>query len=137
MRRKAEGIIFEFAGNSGSDMTTPQRGRLHCDFCEDWYKSPHIEVCINGFTVCPSCIQAGPAALAAKARRIAGDKDWVARVYGPMDQESLVCMIHGYRRLASVIRGFRSFENLSGGKVALGVAAVLQAPAGRRKRKAA
>ena len=130
-------IIFEFAGNSGSSMTDLRQGKLHCDICRGWFKSPHVEVCLHGFTICPSCIKAGPAALATKATRIAGDKTWIVRVWGSMDQESLENFIRGYHNLATGLRGIRSFEDLPGGKMALGVAEVLQAPAAGRKRRAA
>ncbi len=139
MGRKAKQIIFEFAGNSGSSMTDLRRGKLHCDICEGWFKSPHVEVCLHGFTICPSCIKAGPAALATKATRIAGDKDWIRRVWDlkDVDQEDLESYALGYRNLALGLRGIRFFEDLPGGKMALGVAVVLQAPAAGRKGKAA
>ncbi len=141
MGRKVEGIRFEFAGNNGSDMTTPRRGRIHCDICEESYKSPHIEVCLSGFTICPSCIKAGPAAVAAEAKRFAGDKDRIVRTWGYSNsnpvQEDIACMASGYRSLASKLRGLRSFEDLPGGKIALGVAEILKSSAARRKGKAA
>ncbi len=137
MGRKAKEIIFQFTGNSDCDMTTLRRGKLHCDICVGWYKSPHVEVCLHGFTICPSCIKAGPAALATKATRIAGDKDWIWRVWDLKDQEGLESFTRAYRELAERLRGIRSFEDLPGGKMALGVAGVLQAPAAGRKRRAA
>lgn len=132
--------VFEFAGNSGSSMSDLRRGKLHCDICEEWFKSPHVEVYLDGcFTLCPSCIKAGPAALATKAMRIAGDKDWIRRVWGLKEEEleDLESYANGYRNLALGLRGVRSFEDLPGGKMALGVAEVLQAPAAGRKRRAA
>lgn len=133
-------------GNYRDDVIPDRWGRVHCDICGARFKLPPVSAMLEEFLVCHTCIQAGPAAVATEAERIAGDKDRIMRRWeytdSPRDraetmQEDIESMASGYRSLAAGLRGLRSFEDLPGGKIALGVAEVLQASAGRRKRKAA
>ncbi len=142
--KKSKGLRFMFDGDFSPEIDEAplQRGTLQCDFCGTRFKSPHIEVSIDGFTIGPACILSGPAAVATEAKQIAEDPDRVARIWGydltkPNDRSDTSSMAKLYRSLASALRGVHSFEDLPGGKMALGVAEVLQAPADRRKRKAA
>ena len=142
-KKEQKGIRFKFRGDYEIDDPLDQKGRVQCDICAERFASPDLEVDLDGFTICPVCLQAGPAAVTAMAKRIAGDKEWIARGWGytnlgsPLTQKDVASMAKLYRKLVAGLRGIRSFEDLPGGKMALGVAEILQAPAAGRKRRAA
>lgn len=136
MKKKLE-IKFEFTGDFHSDFVPDRYGRIECGFCGARYKSPCVGVVLYEFTICPSCIQKGLPAIAAEAERISKDKGWISQKWGEKDPEFLESMADGYRELHLGLRGLRSFEELPGGKVALGVAGALKLEDRGRKGKAA
>jgi hypothetical protein len=84
---------------------------------------PEVATTLGGFFICPSCVLSGPAAVAAEAKRTAGDKDrramWLCD--DPADTESIAkeCLA-----LASGLRRVKSFYEIRGGMVALTIASV-------------
>ena len=138
--KKAKETRFEFSGNYHSELDL-SCGKVKCDICEQRSKYIHVAIVLDDFLICPACLQSGPAAVAAELERIAGDKDHITRQWGysdsSLDRVNISDMCRGYRKLAKLLRGLDSFEDLPGGKIALGVAEVLQAPAAGRKRRAA
>ncbi len=141
--KKVKGIRFEFSGNYHSDMVPDRWGRIRCDICGARNRSTGVNVVLDDFLICPACICTGPAAVAAEAKRIAGDKDRIAEIWdyaesdNDLEKDFFQSMSRGYRGMAMALRGVHSFEELPGGKIALGVAGEMRAPVGRKKGKAA
>jgi len=136
MKKKA-GIKFEFTGDFHSNDVPDRRGMIGCSFCGARYKLPCVGVNLYDFQICPSCIQSGLPAIAAEVGRIAGDKGRIARIWREKDPEFLESMAGAYRELYLGLRGYRSFEELPSGKVALVVAGALRPEDRGRKGKAA
>jgi len=136
MKKKA-GVRFEFAGDFHSSFNPDSKGRIKCDFCGEWYKASGVCVVLYEFTICPSCIQTGPHAIAAEADRMSKDKARIARQWGEKAPDFSESMAQEYHKLHQALQGIRSFGELTGGKVALGVAGALKRKDRGRKGRAA
>lgn len=138
--RKA-GLVFE--GNYDSDVILDRWGKVKCDVCDERFKSINVEIVIDDFLICPACIQSGPAAVATKMVRFAGDEDRIARTWGytksNLDQENIKGMARAYRKTAAAIRSLGSFKDLPrdspGGNVVLAISwkSVKKAPISNRR----
>lgn len=114
--KKTEMPQFEFQGNYDADLVLDRWGKVKCDICGRRFKSVNVKIIINDFLFCPTCIQTGPAAVAAAVELLAVDKNWIARTWGyttsRLDQENIAGMARAYRKLASALRGLDSFKDL-------------------------
>jgi hypothetical protein len=114
---KNEELRFSFG--SGEDLAD-SNGRAECDICCAGFEVPEVEITIRGFIICPSCIQAGPQAVAAEAKISARDKYRIAnRCEDPVDQRD---QKKKYLIVAKQLRCFDSFMDLPGGYVAIAIA---------------
>lgn len=125
-KEKREKIRFRFASDDGLHLQ--RGGKFQCNLCDHYFVVPGIDVTLYWFTICPSCILSGPAAVVAEAKRFAEDKDRIKRIWeitdsgtGPQDATDLAGQ---YRGLALRLRGIGSFEEIPGGAVAVAIAGV-------------
>ena len=122
MTKKAERQEVQFAFDDGSCLGAV-RGKTRCGICTGRFTMPEVATTLGGFLICPSCVLSGPAAVAAEAKRTAGDKDrsamWLCE--DPADTRSIAkeCLA-----LASELRRVKSLYEIRGGEVAQAIAAV-------------
>jgi hypothetical protein len=122
MAKRAERQEVEFAFDDGS-CSGAARGKTRCGICTGRFTMPEVATTLGEFLICPSCVLSGPAAVAAEAKRTAGDKDRSAmwECEDPADTRSIAkeCLA-----LASRLRRVKSFYEIRGGMVALAIAGV-------------
>lgn len=138
IKETREKFRFEFA--SEEELNLKAGGKFQCNLCCHYFVVPGVDVTLYYFTLCPSCILSGPAAVAAEAKRFAADKDRIWRIWefadswsGPQDAKDLAGQ---YRSLASRLRGVGSFEEIPGGAVAVAIAGAATKARPRRKKAA-
>ena len=72
-----EKLRFRFA--SEDDLFLTRGGKFKCNLCDHYFVVPEIDITLHWFTLCPSCILSGPAAVAAEAKRCAAAEDRMRR----------------------------------------------------------
>jgi hypothetical protein len=117
-KKEEQGLRFMF--DSAEALALDSKGRFTCNFCYRDFVVPEIDIMIRGLSICPSCIQAGPHAVAAEAERTAGDETRIARFEpNPDDAHDVV---KEYLLIAKRLRRIDSFADIPGGYVAVAIA---------------
>ena len=116
MATKMEAPKFMFSTDTWA---TNRKGEAVCNICRGKFVFvQEVEVDIDDFLICPTCIMCGALRAASACERNAEDKKWLTRQWRVELAEGVS---EGYLKLAKALRRVESFDLLEGGVLAVAI----------------